>query len=182
MAGIHKHILDFEILELGNPKTIVFVDASQYMETPERPLLEIIPPGYNKYFLVNVQAGKVNTFNSSTIGFHTVLNQSELIDLPDGIWEYKYKICPYKYVYVTKRFLKSSLLNNRIEYLYERIDLQECHVKEDEALKKDLVEVHLLIEGAKSTANKNPEKASSYYKLADKLVGKLLDKFCKNCK
>jgi hypothetical protein len=54
MLGLHTNILDFEVLETGNLKTIVFVDSSQYMEEPDRPLLEVILPGHTKFFLVNV--------------------------------------------------------------------------------------------------------------------------------
>lgn len=182
MPGIHKHILDFEILETGNPKTLVFVDASQYMEEPERPLLEVVMPGYNKYTIVNVTAKRVNTFNSSTLKINQVLDQDCLINLPDGVWELKYKICPYTKVYVVKRHMRISLLKEKLAHLEDQIDLADCQVKDDENIKADLVNVYMLIEGAKNVVNRNPTKASKYYQLADKLVSKLIDKLCKNCK
>jgi hypothetical protein len=65
--GISKSILDFEVLETGNELTLVIIDSSQYIEYPERPLLEITLPGFNKYVLVNFIASSVNTFNSNTL-------------------------------------------------------------------------------------------------------------------
>jgi len=182
MAGVNRHHLDFEILDTGNPKTLVFVDASEYMEEPERPLLEVTMPGYDKYSLVNVNAKHVNTFNSSTLKINMVLNQNCLVDLPDGVWHFNYKICPYQYVHVSKYYLRTALLKQKMAYLQDRIDLADCEVKEDSDLKSQILNVYVLLEGAKDVVNKNPKKAGQYYQLADKIVTKLLDKFCKNCK
>lgn len=182
MPGIREHKLDFEILETGNTKTLVFLDSSDYMEEPERPLLEVVMPGYTKYFLTNVVARNVNTFNSSTLGLNQVLVQSQLVDLPDGVWQYKYKICPYKYVYKIKKFMRVTMLTNKLKSLYNNIDLSECAGTDDKDLQNTLVQIHVLIEGAKAAVEKDSRKAQRYYQLADKLVQKALDKFCKNCK
>lgn len=182
MPGLHENVLDFEILETGNLKTLVFVDSSTYIEEPDRPLIEVTMPGYTKYFLANVAARTVNTFNSSTLGLNQVLVQSKLVDLPDGVWIIKYKICPYKYVYIIKKHLRITLLLTKLQSLYDQIDLSECGDKEDKDLQNALVNIHVLIEGAKAAVNKDSKKAQKYYQLADKLIQKALDKFCKNCK
>lgn len=180
--GLHKNILDFEILETGNTKTLVFVDSSQYDGVPDRPLLEVIMPGYTKYFLVNVAANQVNTFNSSTIGFNKVLLQSELVDLPDGVWSFKYKICPYNYVYVIKHTMRVTQLLKKVEKILNQVDLGECSTKDDEELQKSFSRIYILIEGARAAAKAgDTNKAYNYYQLADKLAQKQLDKFCKNC-
>lgn len=181
MLGLHKHILDFEILETDNLKTLVFVDSSQYMDEPDRPLLEVILPGHTKYFLVNVTAKNVNTFNSSTLGLNKALVQSEMLDLPDGIWHFKYKICPYKYVFVIKSVMRVSLLLNKLKSLYQKLDLTECNSKEAAKIDRELTRIHVLIEGARAEANNDPEKASDYYNLADRMIQKQLDKLCKSC-
>jgi len=182
MLGLHKHILDFEILETGNTKTLVFVDSSQYMEAPDRPLLEVTMPGFKNYFLVNVNANNVNVFNSSNLGFNTVLSETCFVDLPDGIWEYKYKICPYKYIYIIKKKMRVTTLLKKLEELYNKIDLSECEGKEDKDQERLLSHIHILIEGAKAAVDKDAKKAQSYYKLADKLITKQLDRLCKKCK
>lgn len=186
MLGLHENVLDFEILETGNLKTLVFMDSSTYIGPPERPLIEVIMPGYTRYFLANVVAKNLNTFNSSTLGINQVLLQEDLVDLPDGIWEIKYKICPYKYVYKVKKHMRVTLLLTKLEKLYNNIDLSECGTKEDKELQDNLVQIHILIEGAKAAGKVNStassKQAQKYYQLADKLIQKSLDKFCKNCK
>lgn len=182
MPGLHRHHLDFEILETGNTKTLVFADSSSYMEEPERPLLEIVLPGFTKYFLVNIQARKVNTFNSSTIGINEVFSEECLVDLPDGVYNFKYKICPYNSVFICKKHMRVALLNEKIAQLNSKIDLADCDTKNDLSLQQDLFKIYSLVEGAKIVVNYDSKKAQSYYQLADKLVQKQLDKICKNCK
>lgn len=178
MVGVYQHNLDFEILETGNPKTLVFIDSSEYMEDPEKPLLEITPPGYSKYFLVPVEARQVNTFNSSTIGINEVFEEICLIDLPDGLWKLKYKICPYTHIYVCKYVMRVSLLLRRLKELYKQLDL----LKEDINIDTTITRINILIKGAILGANDDPDKAVDYYKQASKLIEKELDKFCKLCK
>lgn len=180
--GLNHTALDFEILETNNSKTLVFVDSSDYMEEPDRPLLEVILPGFTKFFLVNVTARTVNTFNSSTLGLNQVFNQSLLTDLPDGIWTFKFKICPYKYVFIVKRVMRVTMLLKKLRNLYNQLDLSECEGKEDRLRERMLAHVHILIEGAKAEADVNQKKAQRYYHLADKLITNMLDKFCKHCK
>lgn len=182
MLGLHENFLDFEILETGNTKTLVFLDSSTYMENPEKPLLEVIMPGYTKYFLVNINANKINTFNSSNLGINQVLFQTDLVDLPDGIWKFKYKICPYKYVYKVLTKIRITTLLKKLEVLYNQVDLRDCAGKEDRDLETAFVKIDLLIQGSKAAVEKNPKLAQEYYQLADKLIQKQLDKFCKNCK
>lgn len=178
MIGLHKDNISFEILETINPKTLVFLDSSDYIQSPERPLLEITLPGYDKYFLVNVIPKRLNTFNSSTIGLGRVLNCSELIDLPDGLYSAKYKICPYDYKFITKKFIRTTLLNQRLENLYNQIDLNLI----DNEFEKDLLKVYILVEGSKTIADSDSKKAVDYFNTASKIVDKLFLRICKNCK
>lgn len=180
MKGLRRHILDFEIISTGNPKTLVFLDSSDYMSEPERPLLEITLPGYNKYFLVNVAARKVNTFNSNTIGLTEVLNDDCLVNLPDGAYKFRFKICPYTQAYIDKAFMRTTLLEERLADVYEKLDIACDNDNND--VKKQVVEIHSLIEGAKLIVNRDIHKANEFYQLASKLVEKLLCKLDKNCK
>lgn len=176
--GLVKNILDFEILETGNTKTIVFVDASNYIEQPEKPLLEIILPGYSNYFLINVAAGMVNTFNASTIGLSKVFDASCLIDLPDGIYQYKYKICPYDKTFISKSYMRVTNLLLKLQGVYNGIDLTS---EVDKYFKSTLIDIHILIKGAQLLAAKNPVKAQANYLLASNLTDKLNCKIYKDC-
>lgn len=180
MKGLRKHILDFEIVPTGNPKTLVFVDASEYRDVPERPLLEVILPGYNKYFLVNIVANRVNTLNSNIIGLTSLLNGDELVNLPDGAYNLRYKICPYTTTYIDKVHFRTTLIEQQLGDLYEKIDTSECCNKNSE-LFAEIAEVYSLIEGAKIIACRDDEKAHGFYQLASKLIDKISKKLDKSC-
>lgn len=175
MKGVHQHILDFEIIETGNLKTIVFIDSSQYMENPESPLLEITIPGTNKYLLVAIQPRKVNTFNSNTLNLTPyILNDCDLIDLPDGVYSYKYKICPYQYINRAKYYLRATKLLNSLDIFLDSFEFSDKIADED---RSTIIDINILIESAKASAELgNTERASNKYHLADKKVKSLLDK------
>lgn len=180
MKGLKRHILDFEIVPTGNPKTLVFVDSSQYMGVPERPLLEVTLPGYTKYFLLNVTASMVNTFNSNTIGLTSLLNGDSLVNLPDGIYSFRYKICPYTSAFIDKAFFRTTLLEERLLVLYDRLD--NCSSCAPKNVLLELAQVVALIEGAKQIVHKNQKKANEFYQLALKLIDGVMCDVDKTCK
>lgn len=182
MKGLRRNILDIDLIQTGNPKTLVFVDASDYIGEPERPLLEVTLPGHSKYFLVNFVARKVNTFNSNTLGLTELLNNDCLVDLPDGVYSVRFKICPYNTALIDKVFFRTTLIEISLGELYDRIDASDCYVKEDKEIKSAIVEIHTLIEGAKLVVQHNIKKANQFYSLASKLLQKTLDKIDKKCK
>lgn len=176
--GVHQNILDFEILETGNVKTLVFVDSSEYYENPEKPLLEVILPGLTKYLLVNIIPRKVNTFTSNTLNITpAILNECDLIDLPDGVYNFKYKICPYQYVNRVKTFLRVTSLLCRLNIVLDTLNFADCN---EDDLKREITDIFILIESAKASAILgNTGRASNKYHLADKKVCILLDKAIK---
>jgi hypothetical protein len=179
--GLYRNNLDFEILETGNPSTLVFVDSSQYIEPPDKPLLEVFIPGYSKYLLVNIIPNQVNTFNSSTLRLSESLSISHLTILPDGVWNFKYKICPYAYVFIEKSTMRTTLINKKLDRAYNEIDLERCTDKTSTFILDQLTRVQILIRGSKAVVEKDQKRASEYYNLADRLLDQVLDKFCKNC-
>lgn len=180
--GLKKHNLDFEILDTGNPKTLVFVDSSEYYQEPERPLLEVTLPGYSKYFLLNVVARKVNTFNSNTIGLTETLNSHNLVALPDGVWTLKFKVCPYDKVYIQKYHLRTVILEDSLSKIYEYLDFEGCDVERDFKIKQTIVDIILAIESGKANAKKNNVKiASELYSIANELTTDLLNKLSGKC-
>lgn len=183
MLGTHRNNLDFEILETGNTKTLIFVDSSQYIGHPDRPLLEVFLPGFSKYLLTNVVASQVNTFNSSTLGLNKSLNINFLQDLPDGVWILRYKICPYDFIFIDKKHMRVTQLLVKLQNLYNEISIEECDcpTQTDSFIQKQLTRIHILIEGAKSVVNLDSSKAQRYYQLANRLIDDLSKKFCKNC-
>lgn len=180
--GLLKHRLDFEILNTGNPKTFIFLDSSEYFEDPDRPLLEVTMPGYTKYVLVNVVASSVNTFNSNTLGLTDILESTNPIDLPDGIWTLKFKVCPYDKLYIQKYHLRTVKLENNIQRIFDYMDLSDCDVEQTDKYRLSLVDVFILINSASLNAsNGNLKKAYDQYQKANSLVSKLIDKLSGAC-
>lgn len=181
--GLRKNTLDFEILPNSNPKTMIFVDASDYLdEHPERPLLEITPPGYAKYFLVNIVARKVNILNASNIGLNVTLKTSHLTDLIDGVYTLKYKVCPYDKAFCYKYHLRTTILECNIRKIYNFLDDAECDIKGDSKLRQEIVDIMLLIATGKAQAEEGkPSKASESYQKASKKANQLIDKLEGRC-
>jgi hypothetical protein len=181
MKGLKQHIINFEIIPTGNSKTLIFIDSSDYFTEPEKPLLEITLPGYDKYFLVNIVPRKVNTFNSNSIGLTEILNNGKIVDLPDGAYHFRFKVCPYESVFKDKVYFRTTLIEEKLSEIYNSLEDDDCCLKKDKELLHEIVEIHSLIEGAKSVVHKNEKKANAFYKLASSLVDKVLSKFCKSC-
>lgn len=180
--GLKKHILSFEILDVGNPRTLVFLDTSYYFEEPDRPLLEVTLPGHNKYFLVNIVPRKVNTLNSNTIGLTETLNTHNLVDLPDGVWTLKFKICPYDKIYTQQYYLRTVALERSIQKIFDFVELSDCDIEKDKKYRNEIVNIFILLESAKGHAKEgNVKKASEQYQKLNTLVTDLLTKLSGNC-
>jgi hypothetical protein len=181
--GLRKNTLDFEIFPNSNTKTMIFVDASDYLDdNPERPLLEITPPGYAKYFLVNIVARRINILNASNIGLNVTLKTSHLTDLIDGVYTLKYKVCPYDKAYVQKYHLRTVLLECNLRKVYDFLADAECDIKGDDKLRQAIVDIMLLIALGKAQAEEGQvKKASDAYQKANKKTNQLIDKLEGRC-
>lgn len=179
MPAIHKNILDFEILDSDNSKVIVFIDASVYMDAnPEKPLLEVVLPGFNQYFLVNIAHDQVNVLNANSLGITNTFSGDYgcLMDLPDGVWEFTYRVCPYDLVYTKKFVLRTALLNAKLNTVYKLLENTDCSLKEDRKIKNKLTDIDIFIQTAKAYAEDcNKEKASNFYQIADKFTNDLIN-------
>lgn len=181
MKGFRQNIIDFEIIPTGNPRTMVFVDSSNYIEEPDKPLLEILMPGYNKFLLANVVARQVNTFNSNTLGYTELLNSDILLDLPDGLYKLKYKVCPYTANYKAKNIFRTDLLEQKIKVIYSKIEVTPPAKKDTPVIENDLSQIHILIAGCHSIADVDERKATEFYAVAYKLAEKLIKTLEKCC-
>ena len=149
---------------------------------PESPIVEVRLPGFCEKGIAQIRFDQVNTLNSFSLNINTGEANSELLLLPDGLWSIEYKICPYEFIHTKKKHLRITTFNNKLKEVYNKINLYACDSKNMDYLKHQLVNIHMLIEGAKAAANVYPDKAIDYYKSADKLVDNLLKKHCTGCK
>jgi hypothetical protein len=182
MPTIYKDYLNIEPIESGNPFTIVIIDSSSYFRYPEGAALDVTIPGYNDFFEVPFKPSLVNVYNSSTLGLNQLLCVDGLTALPDGVWKYRYKVCPYDQTFVYRSFYKTSLLDERIKQIYNEIDLRACNNNDIDYLKNQVVRIHILREGARAVVEINERKAYENYQAALDLADQIIERNCHNCK
>lgn len=181
MPTIYRSYLNIEPIDTGNPFTIVVIDSSSYFTYPESPALEVTIPGYTDYFEVPFKPSLVNTYNSSSLGLNQFMGIDSLIILPDGIWKFKYKICPYDQSFVYRTFYKTTLLDEKIKQIYNEIDLRNCNNNSTDYVKNQLVRIQILREGVKAVVEIDERKASQNYQAASEIADEILEKNCQSC-
>ena len=181
MPTIYKSYLGIEPIDTGNLFTQVIVDSSSYFTYPDTPLLDVTIPGYTEPFTVPFKASLINVYNSATLGLNIFLNQDGLIVLPDGVWNFRYKVCPHDQLFFVRRYFRTTVLDSRIKQIYNEIDFKECDNNVVDRLKNQLVKIQVLREGAKSVVDINPRKACGDYDAALKLANDIIEKNCRNC-
>ncbi len=184
MKGIDFNIykLDFFILDNNDPKTILLLDRSNYIFPPENPRLFITPPGLTGEIIVEYEGVKNSLIeiNSEVLGFtENCSTDSEYANLEDGVYQIKMATCPYEELYVKKCYLKTTLLDCRIEELLLKYD--DCGCVKDDLFKNTIIDIDILLKSARAEVNIcNVEKATLKFRKAIKMVD-FLDKQL-NCK
>lgn len=182
-------ILDLDIIATHSPKTLGVVDISIYKtnQVINSPTLEITPPAFGKVSMI-FTARDVNIFNSNNLKLSDSINADGLIDLPDGIWKFKYSISPATDNFIRKKYFRTDLIQNKYYQAFLEADFSECTDESSYCLpsnsKKDkenkLREIELMINGCIAAANRNEDElAMSMYKRADGLLNRI--NICKTC-
>lgn len=174
MLGFSVYEIDFFILDNNNPKTLVILDQSNYLETPERPVYGIKLPGYSNTIVVPYLIDRINIVNSNTLGLTNAACHEALTDLPDGVYEITQMVCPYNELFKTQLYLKTTKLQCLYDKLLLDIDCSNLDIE------KQLIHIDILIQAAKAEAKLfNPIKAQEKYTAALEAVTKLQNKL--NC-
>lgn len=151
-------------------KTLSILDQSFYPTTPEKPTLDITVPGYSTVrfdFTVN----KVNIFNSYSLRITNSLTDVDMIDIPDGVYEFTYSICPNDQLYTNFSYLQTCLIEARIAKYWAKV-VTVCDT--ESKVFKELDKIEILIKGAKANAQLcNSDKAMELYRKADDLLKRL---------
>lgn len=166
--------LSFDIIDTHDFKTLGIVDTSWYNPDIiiETPTIEILPPGYviatSPFFMTKA----LNVYNSNGVGITKASCEEALIELPDGIWKFKYSICPNDKLFIEKFFLRTDKIQCRYTQAFLNLDLSDCDSNEDKKTKmKKLEEIEFYINGAIAAANnQDPKLATDLYQKADKLL------------
>jgi len=143
-----------EIQEVaGSCKVLKLVDLSTYnADIPvANGILEVTPPGFSCAVSFPVDQNFSITLNSSTLKIAPAVRQEDLIDLPDGIYYYKYSIKPNDQLFVEYAALRACSLLQK--YYYAVCELFSDRVKitrrEFEEKRRALIWIKELVDGAK---------------------------------
>lgn len=151
VIGISSYNIDFAILENNNPKTLVLLDQSTYLSTPDKPMLFITLPGYTGHIEIPYLPNTIITLNSNTLKLTELDECDSLLDLPDGIYLIKMGVCPYNELFNSKCYLKTSNFDCRFQNILLNFDKFKC--LEVEKLKEYILDIDILMQCAKAHTN-----------------------------
>lgn len=108
-----QHILSLDIPATTNPKTFRIVDTSEYISTipATNCFVQILSPGSTTVRQYAVQPGFNIIVNASNLRIIRAKKESDLVDLPDGIYTVKYSVNPND-----KNFVEYYYLHNAGQY------------------------------------------------------------------
>lgn len=178
-------ILDINIIDTHNSKTIGIADSSTYDPnvTISNATIEITPPGGYSRLSLPFQIRSINTFNSNNVGITSACESENLVAMPDGLWILRYSINPNLSTFIIKTYLRTTLLECRLQksLLGALTDLK-TPFSQREKVKKKLLDIQILIEGAIAAANRlDTATATDLYNRADKLISDFNNNKCNNC-
>lgn len=103
-------------------KTLVVYDTSEYCnETVENYIVEVLPPNKTTWVPFNVARDFKLILNSSNLRYKKAKISADLIDLPDGIYEFKQSVKPNITTLTQFYYLRIAAL--RLKY----VEVLGCH-------------------------------------------------------
>lgn len=153
-------------------------DTSKYCEedTIENYLIEVLPVGKTTWVTFHVKKEFSLALNSSNLGYKKVNETSDLIDLPDGIYEIKQSYKPNIFTFVQYYHLRTSQINLKyVELLckhFSKICKKDERVYNAEAL--ELIKIKQYIDAAEYEVGERHDKAQGieFYNKAIDLIKK----------
>ena len=117
----------------------------------------------------------ITVINSALLGLNCNNDFSTLYDLPDGLYSITLQISPYdSFSQVTKYYLRTSLLENKLNELLVRLELSDYSVKREVYLQEKIVHIEMLLSSAKAEACLgNDIRALMKYRLASRITDHL---------
>lgn len=164
--------LDLNLLESCSLKKLVVSDDSFYGNTKvKNASMEITPPGFNKINVTFVP-DSVNIYNSTLLGI-----SCDYVNLPDGLYKFKYSIYPNTNNFIEKSFLRTEQLQCKYGNFLLSLHL-DCKCENPSKNLSKLKNIKTLIEGAIAASNDcNTTLAYELYNAANCQLDKL-----KKCK
>lgn len=172
-------ILDINILDTHSLSSIAVVDVSSYPPdwTNTNPSIQITPPGFTPITLAFTPSS-IQIYKSSTLGI--VCDWCDELELPDGLWKFKYSIYPSNSLYIEKTFPRVDRLQSKFDEAYISLDITECNERIKKEDKLFLSNIEDYIAGAIAAGNRCVEKAFlTYYSKATEMLNQFINR--KSC-
>lgn len=180
VVGPEYYNIDFLIVDSNDPKTIVLMDTSTYLEQPELPVIDVIPPGYTGYIQIPYLPNSTIVLNSDDLKFTDNCEFEYLADLPDGVYQIKMKVCPYNQLFKKQCFLKDTIFYRNYQTLLLSFD-QGCDSYDTDSLKSQMLDLDILVQSAKAeVAMCNVDRGVQKFQAAMSALDRINQKL--NCK
>lgn len=168
LIGIDEFSIDFRILPTNDVKSIALLDQTNYISTPEKPLIEVIIPGFTGSVEFAYEPLTIIIITSDTLKLTYSNDQGVTADLPDGVYQIIMKVCPYGELFNKKCHLKTTKLELEYQDILRKVDIK-CNCYEERKLRDDIIDFDILLQSAKAEADIcNTEKALLKYNAACK--------------
>lgn len=180
---MEKIIIDFTVFSkegFFDPYYLNIADSSYWIQLQDKPsIIEIQTPGAKAPVVNYFDKDSINKFNSFNLNFNCpTCDNTELIELPDGIYNITLKASPSTF-FKNKKHLRTT--KARIELAKYLISLNMgCESKENKQLTDKVLEISLLLDSAEyNVAFDNLQTANDEYNLAKRKLQNLSN--CKDC-
>ena len=168
------HVIDILIIPTYDLTTLAVIDNSVYDGAPPSATLAIEVPGFDTVTDLPFTVNTTNLYNSIDLGIST-----EVENLPDGNYCVSYMIDGNLTASVTKRFLRTDVLQQKFDEAFMKLDMLEC----DRAIKKqskvDLMSIYFFMQAAIAASNNCAvTEATKLYIQANKMLDSFISNDC----
>ena len=179
-----NHNLSIEISDNLNPMVLRVFDTSQYFsdEDVDNYLLEVLGVNKNSWVTFKVKKGFSLPLNSSSLKYKVVGSKVLLLELPDGIYEFKQSTKPNIQTVKQYYHLRITQLRRRLQIEYLRLIENKCNLSNiDYATDKNkLRDIDEFINAAKWMVEECNDKIRG--KELYEYTQKLLEEYTNGCK
>jgi len=172
--------LDLVVLDTHSLKSLAIMDTSVYPVNFNKvnPSLEITVPGFNSVTL-EFTPSSLQLYKSTNLGI--ACEWCDEVDLPDGIWKFKYTLYPATTYFIERNFVRVDRLQEKFDEAFMSLDITECDEKVKASDKAYLSIIEDYIQGAIAAGNKCMHKRfHTYYGKASEMLNKFINN--KSCK
>ncbi len=125
--------LSLEVSDAPNIKVLRVFDTSRWCDdTIENYLIEVLPVNRSKWVTFHVQKGFSLAMNSSSLGYRKVSDESELVGIPDGIYEFKQSYKPNIHTVQHYLHLRTADLYRKIKAEWDKLVDNVCNISREE--------------------------------------------------